>query len=110
MATDTDKRERLTPEEAREVVERIGSKKGAARHLGVPRSTFYHWLHPERGWERGRRYYAANRERVRLKNQEHYRNMTGLQIARKQLTSRRAKALTRMAERNRTEGVSSGAI
>lgn len=50
--------DRLTPEEARALVEKHGGQRAAARATGVPRTTFQQWLSPERHAEESRRYLA----------------------------------------------------
>jgi hypothetical protein len=93
----------MDSDEAKALVERMGSKRAAAHHLGVPRSTFYHWLDPEPARKRSRRWYAneANRESHQEGQRERYRNMAGTALAKRRLQMRRIKALKRMAQRNR---------
>jgi hypothetical protein len=91
----------ITPDEAKALVERFGTKKAAAEHLGVPYNTFFHWCDPEPQRERCRRYYAKNRERMIQYERDHYDNLSGLQYNRKLLIKRRWDGRKRMAERNR---------
>jgi hypothetical protein len=91
----------MTPDEANALVERMGSKSAAARHMGVAWSTFDHWTDPERGRKRFRRYYEANREKKVQYERDHYDNLSGFQYNRKMLRKRRWEALKALNERNR---------
>jgi hypothetical protein len=111
---------RMTPDEANALVERLGSNSAAARHAGVPRTTFIGWLHseeekekrrararakyrenPEKHREKARRQYWLNPDPKREWAKEQYWNFTGLELAERRLRIRRLKALKRMAARNR---------
>jgi hypothetical protein len=91
----------ITPDEAKALVERLGSKAAAARHLGVPWSTFEYWFDPERHRKRLRRYYAKNREWKIQYERDHYDNLSGFQYNRKMFKKRRLEGLQRINERNR---------
>ncbi len=95
---------KLSPEEARELVERVGSIKGAARSIGVHRSTFRYWLDPELWKRRHRDAYARNPEKERAQMRRYHENLTGMQYAWTQLRSRRNKALARMRKREERRG------
>lgn len=121
------KPKRLSPEEARALVEEHGSQAAAARAHGVAGATFRRWLDPEhareleRRWlakegvrererEKQRRYAKTDRGRevIRRARRRRYRNLSGPEYNRLLLNQRRWKALRRMAERNQrnTEGES----
>jgi hypothetical protein len=101
----------LTQAEARAAVEQHGSKRAAAKALGVPRSTFYHWLDPEPGRKRAREWYESseeNREHHRQKARDWYENASGFQLNRRRLQIRRIKALRRIKQRREEREVLSG--
>lgn len=106
----------LSPEEARQLVEREGNISAAARSIGAPRSSFKYWLDPEAVREHHRRryhadpepkkqerrrYYAENREREREAQRRYWENLSGPAYNRRLLQMRRVNALRRMAERKR---------
>jgi nicotinamidase-related amidase len=93
----------ITPDEAKALVERMGSQTEAARHMGVPRTTFRHWLYPEKGREKARKWYQENKEHKREQSKRQYWSHTPLELAERRLKIRRIKALHRMAARNRRQ-------
>jgi hypothetical protein len=91
----------MTPDEAQALAERMGSQQAAADHMGVPRTTFRHWMFPEKGREKARKWYQENKEHKREQSKRQYWSQTPLELAERRLQIRRIKALKRMAVRNR---------
>ncbi len=93
--------DRLTPEEAQAVVDRVGSKKAAARELGVPWTTFYYWLYPEKNRQKTRewRAFSDNAEKDKQRNREWFENLSGTAYNHRLLENRRRAALRRKRER-----------
>lgn len=91
----------LSPEEARQLVERKGNISAAARAIGVPRSTFQYWLDPEVDRERHRRRYHADPEPKKQAQRRYWENLSGTAYNRRLLQMRRVNALRRMVERKR---------
>ena len=95
------KPKRLTPEEARALVEKHGSQQKAADAYGVPRPTLQYWLDPEPQKARVRERYRANPEKALARNRKWWDELSGPAYSRRLLNNRRSKALRRMAERKR---------
>jgi hypothetical protein len=89
----------LTQAEARAAVERHGGIANAARAIGVHRTTFTHWLDPEKGRANARRWYQKNGDYQREKSRKQYWEMSGLKLAERRLQIRRIKALKRLEAR-----------
>ena len=109
---------RLTPEQARDLVEWAGGIRPAAREAGIAHSTLVDWLDPEARRERQRAARARDIDRARQREREakrrrrerdpegtrayqrrFYRNLSGLAYNALLLRNRRNKALQRRAER-----------
>jgi|SRR5215207_5093366 len=95
---------KLTPEQARDLVEHFGTQAAAARTIGVSRSTVGSWLYPERHAATYRRYrlrdIEAAREREAKRQRDRYWRMTSVERIEKELKNRRIKALQRKAKRH----------
>jgi hypothetical protein len=63
---------RLTPQQARDLIAWAGSQRRAASAVGVPRSTLWTWLYPERNREQSRRWAAENFTHVHQKRLQRY--------------------------------------
>lgn len=94
----------LDPDEAQALVEKHGSRRGAARAIGVPASTFYYWLHPELNREGTRRWAEANRERDRERSRRRYATLSGMEYNHTLLRHRRDQGRRRMRERHQRQG------
>jgi hypothetical protein len=60
----------MTPDEAKALVQQYGSQVAAADAIGVPRSTFQFWMHPERTLQLKRERRAKNPEKERARARE----------------------------------------
>ncbi len=94
----------LSPEEAQAAVDRFGGKKAAARELGVPWTTFYYWLYPEKNRQgtRAWREYADNAEKDKQRNRDWFENLGGTAYNARLLRQRRRHALVRKRKREET--------
>lgn len=93
----------VTSQQAHRWAHRYGGLNRAARALGVAEPTFRHWLDRSVKNAAYRERYAANGERKREYERERYWSKTGVQYNHRLLQIRRAKALKRIANRQRQE-------